>query len=81
MSKCHAFAQEGLEYFCDRKQSGARVNGAINSAVVKVGKMKNRQMGDFDAAHKSIQAITAKLFFFSPPFKCFSICIRLHSSA
>ncbi len=39
---------EGVEYFCDRKQSAARVNGAINSAVVKLcesWKKKNRQMG------------------------------------
>lgn len=40
---------EGVEYFCDRKQSGAKVNGAINSAVEKLcesWKMKNRQMGN-----------------------------------
>lgn len=40
---------EGVEYFCDRKQCGARVNGAINSAVEKLcesWKMKKRQMGN-----------------------------------
>lgn len=49
MRKCHAFAQGGgVEYFCDRNQSGARVNGAINSAaedLCESWEMKKRQMG------------------------------------
>lgn len=49
MRKCHAFAQGGgVEYLCDRNQSGARVNCAINSAVEKLcgsWEMKKRQMG------------------------------------
>ena len=43
---------EGMEYFCDRKQIGARVNGAISSAVEKVGEsLKNEELtdGGFDA--------------------------------
>lgn len=36
MRKCQAFAPEGVEYVCGRKQSGARVDGAINSAAEKV---------------------------------------------
>lgn len=56
-------------YFCDRKQSRARVNSAINSAAEKLcgsWKMKNRQMGNMMLQHwqESIQAITMKLFFF-----------------
>lgn len=47
--KMPSVCPEGVEYFCDRKQSGARVNGAISSAVekfgVRLGKMKSRQTG------------------------------------
>lgn len=49
MRKCQAFAQRGWNISVTEKQSGARVNGAINSAVEKLcesWKMKNRQTGN-----------------------------------
>lgn len=54
---------EGVEYFCDRKQSGVSVSGAINSAAEKLcesWKMRERQKGNLTQYHifESSQALT-----------------------
>lgn len=48
--KCHAYAQRGVEYFCDRKQSGASVNDTVNCAVEKL--YESRQMGILTALRR-----------------------------
>lgn len=50
--KMSCVCPEEEEYFCDRKKSRVKVNGAINSVVEKLcenWQTKNRQMGEFDA--------------------------------
>lgn len=81
--KCHAYAQRGVEYFCDRKQSGASVNDTVNCAVEKLyesrRKMKNRQMGILTALRRRESKFKRKAkryeFFF---VMCVPLCYSLH---